>query len=59
MTPLSLSTNSDVGKPFNIACCALQTMMMAQVTGLFAFTYEDFKLEGYDPHPAISAPIAV
>ena len=58
-TPLSLSTNSDVGKPFNIACCALQTMMMAQVTGLFAFTYEDFKLEGYDPHPAISAPIAV
>jgi len=29
------------------------------VTGLFAFTYDDFKLEGYDPHPAISAPIAV
>jgi thymidylate synthase len=29
------------------------------VTDLFAFTYEDFKLEGYDPHPAISAPIAV
>jgi len=29
------------------------------VTDLFAFRYEDFKLEGYDPHPAISAPIAV
>ncbi|WP_394690095.1 thymidylate synthase [Hoeflea sp.] len=29
------------------------------VTDLFAFTYDDFKLEGYDPHPAISAPIAV
>jgi thymidylate synthase len=29
------------------------------VSDLFAFTYEDFKLEGYDPHPAISAPIAV
>ncbi|MDF1608453.1 thymidylate synthase [Hoeflea sp. YIM 152468] len=29
------------------------------VTDLFAFAYEDFKLEGYDPHPAISAPIAV
>ncbi|WP_375588962.1 thymidylate synthase [Hoeflea alexandrii] len=29
------------------------------VTDLFAFTYEDFSLEGYDPHPAISAPIAV
>ncbi|WP_417407918.1 thymidylate synthase [Hoeflea sp.] len=29
------------------------------VTDLFAFTYDDFKLEGYEPHPAISAPIAV
>ncbi|KJS13586.1 MAG: thymidylate synthase [Hoeflea sp. BRH_c9] len=29
------------------------------VTDLFAFAYEDFKLEAYDPHPAISAPIAV
>ena len=29
------------------------------VTDLFAFTYEDFKLEDYDPHPSISAPIAV
>jgi thymidylate synthase len=29
------------------------------VTDLFAFQYEDFTLEGYDPHPAIKAPIAV
>jgi len=29
------------------------------VTDLFAFHYEDFTLEGYDPHPAIRAPIAV
>ncbi len=29
------------------------------VRDLFAFRYEDFTLEGYDPHPAISAPIAV
>ena len=29
------------------------------VTDLFAFKYEDFTLEGYDPHPAIKAPVAV
>ena len=29
------------------------------VTELFAFTYEDFTLTGYDPHPAIKAPVAV
>jgi thymidylate synthase len=29
------------------------------VTDLFAFAYEDFTLEGYEPHPAIKAPIAV
>jgi len=30
-----------------------------QVRDLFAFRYEDFVLEGYDPHPAIKAPVAV
>ncbi len=29
------------------------------VNDLFAFRYEDFTLEGYEPHPAIKAPIAV
>ena len=29
------------------------------VTDLFAFKYEDFTLEGYDPHPAIKAPVAI
>ena len=30
-----------------------------EVTEIDDFTYEDFKLNDYDPHPAISAPIAV
>jgi thymidylate synthase len=29
------------------------------VRDLFAFRYEDFVLEGYTPHPAIKAPVAV
>jgi thymidylate synthase len=29
------------------------------VRDVFAFKYEDFSLEGYDPHPAIKAPVAV
>ena len=29
------------------------------VRDLFAFTADDFTLQGYDPHPAIKAPIAV
>ena len=29
------------------------------VTDLFAFRYEDFTLEGYEPHPHIKAEVAV
>jgi thymidylate synthase len=29
------------------------------VQDIFAFRFEDFTLEGYDPHPHISAPVAV
>ena len=29
------------------------------VTSLFAFRYEDFELQDYDPHPHIRAPVAV
>ncbi len=38
----------------------LPTMMLnPDVSDLFAFTYEDFTLTGYEPHPAIKAPVAV
>lgn len=30
-----------------------------EVKDLFAFRFEDFTLEGYDPHPHIPAPVAV
>jgi thymidylate synthase len=30
-----------------------------EVRSIFDFRYQDFTLVGYDPHPAIRAPIAV
>jgi thymidylate synthase len=38
----------------------LPTMRLTpDVRDLFGFRYEDFRLDGYDPHPHIPAPVAV
>ena len=39
---------------------SLPTMRISPgVKDILSFTFEDFTLEGYDPHPAIKAPVAV
>jgi len=38
----------------------LPTLILnSDVKDLFAFTYQDFQLLGYDPHPPIKAPVAI
>jgi thymidylate synthase len=36
-----------------------QLRINPEVRDLYAFRFEDFSLEGYDPHPHIAAPVAV
>ena len=37
---------------------ALPRMIIADRDSIFDYTYDDFSLEGYDPHPAIKAPLS-
>lgn len=38
----------------------LPTMKLnPEVKDIFDFNFEDFKLENYDPHPGIKAPVAI
>lgn len=34
-------------------------LLNPNITSIFDFKYEDFTLNGYDPHPAIKAPVAI
>jgi thymidylate synthase len=34
-------------------------LLNPEVKDIFSFKYEDFRLEGYDPHPHIKAPVAI
>ena len=36
-----------------------QMKLNPQVKDIFAFKFEDFTLENYDPHPHIKAPVAI
>ncbi len=37
----------------------LPKLILPKKNSIFDYVYEDFKLEGYEPHPAIPAPISV
>ena len=37
----------------------LPQLTLRRKPSIFDYTFEDFTITGYDPHPAIAAPIAV
>lgn len=55
------SNHSDqVEKQLSRQIRPLPTMKInPKIKDLFAFDFEDFELQGYDPHPGIKAPVAI
>ena len=53
--PLSQSPRAGAAAARARAAAAAAMLLNPAVTDLFAFRYEDFTLEGYDPHPHIKA----
>ena len=58
--PLSSNHHEQAREQLTRAPRPLPTLKLAPaVTDLFAFGFDDIAIEGYDPHPAIKAPVAV
>jgi len=56
--------NGDLGPVYGVQWRSWPTpdgdhMINPDVKDIFGFVYEDFELEGYEPHPHIKAPVAV
>jgi len=49
----------DIGLPKAQRATEILLKINPEIKDIFGFKFEDFTLEGYDPHPGIKAPIAV
>ena len=56
--PLYLNHLAHAAEQLSRDTRALPRMILADRDSIFDYTYDDFTLEGYDPHPAIKAPLS-